>query len=141
MAKVTANGIEQQERLICVEKGYAGDSGEAMFDAKGEPLQRWKEIEQLLSEYEVDLERTKDMCGVLGDYGLLESFSMQATLDKGGAMQLAGMYRVDENKIGDLNASQLKNLVKKGIMGRIYAHLLSLENFTGLLERKAKASA
>ena len=141
MAKVTANGIEQQDRLICVEKGYAGDSGEAMFDAKGEPLQRWKEIEMLLSEYEVDLERTKEMCGVLGDYGLLESFSMQATLNKGGAMQLAGMYRVDENKLGELNASQLKNLVKKGIMGRVYAHLLSMENFTGLLERKSKAAA
>ena len=141
MAKVTANGIEQQERLICVEKGYAGDSGEAMFDAKGEPLARWKEIELLLSEYEVDLERTREMCAVLADYGLLESFNMQATLAKGGSMQLDGMYRVDENKVGELNASQLKNLVKKGIMGRIYAHLLSMENFNGLLERKFKAAA
>jgi hypothetical protein len=66
---------------------------------------------------------------------------MQATLNKGGAMQLAGMYRVDENKLGELNASQLKNLVKKGVMGRVYAHLLSLENFAGLLERKSKAAA
>jgi hypothetical protein len=36
-----------------------------------------------------------------------------------------------------LNASQLKNLAKKGILGRIYAHLLSLENFGRLLRRRA----
>jgi len=141
MARVTANGIEQQDRLICVEKEYAGPGGEAMFDDKGEPLQKWQEIERLLSEYEADLERSREMCGILGDYGLLESFTMQATLNKGGALQLAGMFRVDEKKIEDLNASQLKNLVKKGILGRIYAHLLSLENFSSLLERKAKAAA
>ena len=56
-------------------------------------------------------------------------------------MQLEGMYGDDENKVGELNASQLKNRVKKGIMGRIYAHLLSMENFNGLLERKFKAAA
>ena len=47
----------------------------------------------------------------------------------------------DEKKIEHLNSSQLKNLVKKGILGRIYAHLVSLENFTALLDRKAKAVA
>ncbi len=141
MARVTANGIEQQDRLICVEKEYASESGEAMFNDKGEPLQKWQEIERLLSEYEADLERSREMCGILGDYGLLESFTMQATPNKGAPLQLAGMFRVDEKKIEDLNSSQLKNLVKKGIMGRIFAHLLSLENFSNLLERKTKAAA
>ncbi|MBS0336640.1 MAG: SapC family protein [Proteobacteria bacterium] len=141
MARVTANGIEQRDRLICVEKAYVAESGESMFDSKGEPSARWKEIERLLSEYEADLERSRELCGILGDYGLLESFTMQATLNKGGPLQLAGMYRVDEKKIEDLNSSQLKNLVKKGVMGRIYAHLLSLDNFSNLLERKAKAAA
>jgi hypothetical protein len=140
MARVTANGIEQQDRLICIEKAYSGE-GEAMFNDKGEPLEKWKNIELLLSEYEADLERSREMCGLLGDYGLLESFTMQATMEKGGALQLAGMYRIDENKIGDLNSSQLKNLVKKGIIGRIYAHLLSLENFSDLLARKSKVAA
>jgi hypothetical protein len=141
MARVTANGIEQQDRLICVEKAYAGEGGESMFNSKGEPSEKWKEIERLLSEYEADLERSREMCGILGDYGLLESFTMQATLNNGGPLQLAGMYRVDEKKIEDLNSSQLKNLVKKGVMGRIYAHLLSLDNFSNLLERKARAAA
>jgi hypothetical protein len=65
---------------------------------------------------------------------------MQATLDKskgGAAMQLTGMHRVNEKSLENLNSAQLKNLVRKGFLARIYVHLLSLENFARLLERKA----
>ena len=51
------------------------------------------------------------------------------------------MHRVDEKRIEHLNASQFKNLAKKGILGRIYAHLLSLENFARLLERRRARAA
>jgi hypothetical protein len=141
MARVTLDKVEQQDRLICVEKEFADDTGEAMFDDKGQPLEKWKNIEKLLSEYEIDLERSREMCGILADYGLLEPFNMQATPSKGAPLQLTGMFRVDEKKIEHLNSSQLKNLVKKGVLGRIYAHLVSLENFTSLLDRKAKLAA
>jgi len=139
MTRVTVSGVEQNERLICVEETcIAGEGeGEAMFGANTEPLPRWTAIEKLLQEYEADLERVREMCGILADYGLLEPFAMQANLNAGGSMQLNGMYRVAESKLEFLNAGQLKNLVRKGIMGRIYLHLLSLENFASLLDRKA----
>jgi hypothetical protein len=143
MTKVTLDKVEQQNRLICVEKTHLDEAaGEAMFDAKGQPSAKWKEIERMLSEYEVDLERSREMCGILVDYGLLEPFTMQAKLNKGGdPMHLTGMHRVAEAKIEHLNASQLKNLVKKGILSRLYAHLLSLDNFARLLDRKAVKAA
>jgi hypothetical protein len=139
MAKVTLDKVAQQNRLICVEKAHLDEkAGEAMFDDKGQPLEKWKEIERLLTEYEVDLERSSEMCAILADYALLEPFTMQATFAKGGgAMHLTGMHRVAEGKIEHLNASQLRNLVKKGVLGRIYAHLLSLDNFARLLDRRA----
>jgi hypothetical protein len=49
------------------------------------------------------------MCAILGDYGLLEPFTMQATLNKdkgGGAMHLTGMHRVNEKNLENLNAAQ-----------------------------------
>jgi hypothetical protein len=139
MTTVTLDKVVQQNRLICVEKSHIDDkNGEAMFDAKGQPMPKWKEIEALLTEYEVDLERSREMCGILGDYGLLEPFTMQARFNSGDEpVRLTGMHRVAETKIEHLNASQLKNLVKKGILARVYAHLLSLDNFAKLLDRKA----
>jgi len=143
MAKVTLDKVEQQNRLICVEAEHVeGEGGEPMFDDKAQPVEKWKAIERLLTEYEADLERSRELCAILADYGLLEPFTMQATLNKGGgAMHLTGMHRASEKKIEALNAAQLKNLLKKGILGRIYAHLLSLENFARLLERRVARAA
>ncbi len=138
MARVKLNQVEQQNRMICVEKAHLDESaGEAMFDAQGSPSAKWQDMQRLLAEYEADLERGRELCAILADYALLEPFTLQAKPNKGGPVQLTGMHRVDEKKIEHLNTSQFKNLAKKGILGRIYAHLLSLDNFSRLLERKA----
>jgi SapC len=138
MARVKVQHAERNDRLICVEKAHLDDAqGEALFDDQGEPLDKWRDLQRLLVEYEADLERGRELCAILADYALLQPFSMQANLQQGGQMQLTGMHRVEEARIGHLNVSQFKNLAKKGILGRIYAHLLSLENFTRLLQRKS----
>jgi len=142
MARVTLDSVEQAARLICVEKSCIakdGEDGERMFDDAGGPLEHWRPIHKLLNEYEADLERSQEMCAILADYMLLEPFTLQAVLNNGGAMNLGGMYRVEEKKLEFLNAAQHRNLIKKGIMGRVYAHLLSLDNFARLLKRKADA--
>ena len=141
MAKMTLNNVQQKDHLICVEKEFVDERGEAMFGAGGQPSAKWSQIERLLSEYEADLERSREMCAILGDYGLLEPFTMQANLNKGGAMHLTGMHRVSEKNLENLNAAQLKNLLRKGYLARIYLHLLSLENFARLLDRRTAAAA
>ena len=50
------------------------------------------------------------------------------------------MYRISEAKLAELDGAVLKDLVQKGVLGRIYTHLLSLENFQRLLARRAAAA-
>ena len=139
MAQVRVQDKVQENRLICVEKSFLDDAGEALFDDAGKALARWENIQRLLTEFEADLERTREACSILSDYALLEPFSMQATPKDGGgaAVQLTGMHRVSEAKLNELNANQLKNLMRKGILPRAYLHLVSIENFARLLERRA----
>jgi SapC len=138
MAKVSLDQVEQQNRMICVEKTAVDAEGaEAVFDEKGEPTAKWRDLQRLLADFEADLERGRELCAALADYALFEPITLQATLNQGGKLQLTGMHRVDEKKIEHLNESQFKNLAKRGILGRIYAHLLSLENFSRLPERRA----
>ena len=139
MARVTLDGQEQADRLVCIEEAFVSESGETLFDAAGNALPRWTNVGKLLEEYERDLERTREMCGILGDFGLLEPFALQAVLTGAAPVNLAGMYRVEEKRLENLNAAQQKTLIRKGVMGRIYAHLISLENFARLLNRKATA--
>jgi hypothetical protein len=140
MARVTLDAQEQADRLTCVEKDFLPDNegeGELMFDESGNALPAWQPIAQLLEEYERDLERTREMSNILRDYALFEPFTLQATLKDSGPLNLTGMYRIDEHKLESLNAAQLRNLMKKGILGRIYAHLISIDGFGHLLARKA----
>jgi len=44
-------------------------------------------------------------------------------------------------KLNELNANQLKNLMRKGVLARAYLHLVSLDNFARLLERRAARGA
>jgi len=77
MSRVTLDSVEQADRLVCVEKSFLADDGERMFDDAGAPLERWRPLDQLLNEYEADLERSKEMCAILADYALLEPFTLQ----------------------------------------------------------------
>ena len=139
MTRVTVDGKEQAERVACVEKRALSDQGEALFDGKGEPLPAWEERRKLLFEYESDLLRCEEMCRELSRLQLVETFTVQAVPNQGARVSLTGMYRVAEQKLADLPADKLKELAQKGVLSRIYAHLISLANFGRLLDRRAAA--
>jgi hypothetical protein len=62
---------------------------------------------------------------------------MQAAPNGGDPFELTGMYRVAEAKLAELDGAELKEFARTGILARIFAHLLSLENFQRLLGRRA----
>ncbi|HET9662773.1 MAG TPA: SapC family protein [Burkholderiales bacterium] len=141
MSRVSVNGAEQAERIACVEKSAIDNAGEALFDAKGEPLPLWTERRKLLFEYEADLARTDEMTRALGALNLLEPFTMQAVPKQGTPLALTGLHRVSEQKLHDLPAEKLKELAQSGRLARVYAHLISLHNFARLLDRRARMLA
>jgi hypothetical protein len=137
MTRVMVDGNEAPERVACVEKRAINDKGERLFDDKGGATPEWENRQKLLFEYEADLTRTEEMCRLLVQHQLLEPFTMQATPNQGEPIQLTGMFRVAEEKLGQLDAAVLKDLVQKGVLPRLYAHLMSLDNFQRLLARSA----
>ena len=139
MTRVTVDGKEQPERIACVEKRAINDKGEALYNAKGEPLPAWEERRKLLFEYEADLVRSDEMARTLASLALLETFTMQAVPNEGEPLAMTGMYRVAEQKLTELAPDTMKDLVQKGILARVYAHLISLGNFGRLLDRRTAA--
>jgi hypothetical protein len=139
ISKLYVDGAPRSERVVCVAKAYLDEGGVALFDAQGRASARWQAIEQLLAGYEADLDRTAGMCAALARLGILAPFRMQVVEDNRPAVTLHGMYRVEEARLADLRPASHKVLVTKGMMGAIYAHLHSLQNFSRLYER-AKAA-
>lgn len=141
MTRVTVDGKEQSERIACVEKRAVNAKGEALYDSKGEPLPVWDHLRKLLFEFEADLGRTEDLCRKLHELHLLETFTAQIAPQNEPPIALTGMYRISEEKLHALPAGTLQELARNGMLSRIYAHLLSLDNFQRLLDRRAKLRA
>src|SRR5688572_2271265 len=141
MTKVTVDGREQAERVACVEKRAISDKGDALYDPNGAPLPVWEERQKLLFEYEQDLLRSEEMCKAAAQLQLFEPFTMQAVPNEGTPVAMTGMHRIAEQKLGELPADKVKELTQTGILARIYAHLISLNNFGRLLDRRTAATA
>lgn len=137
MTRVTVDGREQAERVACVETRSLSEQGEALFGAGGEALPAWEERRKLLFEYEADLVRSEELCRELARLELLETFTVQAVPNQGVPLSLTGLYRVAEARLVELAPEKLKELAQKGILARVYAHLVSLANFGRLLDRRA----
>jgi hypothetical protein len=137
MATITVDGKMREERLVCVEKNAVRDEGERLVDDAGKALPDWEQQQKLLFEFEADLVRTNELCATLASYGLLEPFTMQARPNEGAPISVAGMGRVNEQKLAALEPEQVKTLMSRGYLGAIYAHLMSLGNFQRLLARRA----
>jgi hypothetical protein len=110
-----------------------------LFDASGNPTPRWQDAERLLAEFEADLDRTAQVCAALARLRLLEPFAIQVLAEDRTQVKLDGMHRVSEARLRDLKAASHKMLVAKDVMGLVYAHLHSLENFTRLAARRKQA--
>jgi SapC len=140
MTRVTVDGREQAERVACVEKRAISDKGDALYDKQGKPLPVWEERQKLLFDYESDLLRSEEMCRIVAQLQLFEPFKMQAVPNEGTPLAMTGMHRIAEPKLSALVPETVKELIQNGVLARIYAHLISLNNFGRLLDRRVGAA-
>jgi len=138
MTRMIVGGEKSTKRLAGVEKGAISNKGERLFDDGGEPLPDWARRQKLLFEYESDLVRTEEMCKLLVEHDLLEQFTVRISQTSSQSVQLTGLYRVSEMKLHALPPTVFRQLVQRGVLGRIYAHLLSLDNFNRLEARRER---
>ncbi|MEM1410992.1 MAG: SapC family protein [Pseudomonadota bacterium] len=80
--------------------------------------------------------RAKAFYELLDEYGLLESFVLDAQLDDGSEHRLSGFHAIREEGVRKLNAEQLKDLNDRGYLEAIYMAIASQSHLADLMERK-----
>ena len=131
---------QENDRLICVEEAALDSQSPPLFDAEGRATDQWKKIEKFIFDMETARKHTDRTVHRLRELDLLEAFEAQAVLRSGGEFRLRSMFRVSEERLNALSGDIIKELMNKGDLSRIYAHLMSLDNFRALLERSANRS-
>lgn len=126
------------ERMICVDPDAVDpEEGRAMFNDLGEPLPHWAMLQRMLHEYEDNLTLTQDMCDRFSRLDLLEPFTMRAELVGGFTLAMENLYRVNRERLLELELKDLRDLLSRGYLDHIYGHLFSQENFQRLLGRRS----
>jgi hypothetical protein len=123
-------------RVICVDPRAVVETGDPLFDPSGAPLPHWTAFERVLNDYENELRRAHDLGATLDRLGVLAPFSLRADLSIGVTLSLNDLYRVDRDKLAALDVQALRDLIAKGQMESVYAHMLSQDNFLRLISRR-----
>ncbi len=125
---------EPEKSLVCVDPSGLEANDKPFLDARGEPTAAWKDAERLVNDMEAARRQTVSMLRTLAGLDILEPFEAHAVAKRGGSIRLANMHRISEAKLNALPEKQLRQLMSKGFLSRIYAHLMSLDNFQQLLD-------
>jgi hypothetical protein len=129
------------DALICVDESGLDAAAPALFDADGKATDAFRPYETLVREMEGASNQTARLIESLTMHNLLMPFEAHAFPKQGGDLHLTGMFRVDENRLNALEGKVIKGMMKRGELSRIYAHLMSLDNFKFLLDRSAARRA
>lgn len=135
---ITSDGADGA-LTICFDEAFDGfnrEGGAPLFD-DGRPAPKLQEIQAFLSDYLQQLQRTEQFGAMLAQSGLLTQINAQANLNDGRAYTLNGMLVVDEQKLAQLPDTDIVKLFRSGQLALIQAHLLSLRNLGGLIDRKS----
>lgn len=119
--------------LVCVDPAGLDATPPHLFDARGEPGAWWQARLRLIEEFDEAQTQTLAFCRTVEALGVLEAFEADLNPDSGQRVRLTGTWRVDEDALRALPGERLAALVRDGTLPRIYAHLMSLDNYTRLL--------
>ena len=128
------------QKTVCIDQAYSGFNdtvGEPLFDADGANTVFFQNALDFLNQYQVENLRTAQFCKRLQDSGILVQMNAKADLFDGSSFSLNGLLIVDEKKMLALGDREALELFRAGELSWIYAHLMSLANLNGLVERLA----
>lgn len=138
MTVVTQAGHDDRY-VLCVDEGAehfgaAGEEGEALFDGD-EPSALTKRALQFCSLFEQQAQTTRKIGQALTDSGLLQDNDATVTLRSGQKVALRGFRVIDLKAFEALSDDALLALRHAGALPVIYAHLMSVLNWSALAGR------
>ena len=134
----------EQRAVLTIDIGWSGLSqteGLPLFDEAGEPSQHLQSMHKQLEHIELEVQRTRELGNLLVAKDLLREMRFDAELPDGEKLKVDGFFAVEEKLLTKLSDADLVAMHRSGVMGLIYAHLVSLGNLRKLVQWRAEGAA
>lgn len=120
----------REDRILCVDEasGLISDTGgESFFDEQGKVSQSLRDVMSFLSQVEQNRAVTEQAVSALAAAGLVVHWPLKVKVGE-EEKPIAGLYRVDELGLGNLDDEAFLKLRKANALPVLYAQLLSMAN-------------
>ncbi|WP_394133215.1 SapC family protein [Shewanella maritima] len=136
---VHEDGVEQQQRVIHIDMDNPRvntSEGEALFYEFGGNTPYLDEVGDMLEVIHQGLVDSQSFAEILIANELLESFTLEVTLDDASQNQMLGFYTINEDKLASLDDNVISQLHQQGYLQAIYMCLASHSNVRNLMDVK-----
>ncbi|MCF8178958.1 MAG: SapC family protein [Sulfuritalea sp.] len=133
----------QGELLVCIDETspcFDTEVGEPLF-VDGGPTGQLEHARKFLEEFHRATAATEALGRRLETLGLLRQADSLAQLNDGRSFRLNGLNVIDEAKLQNLDREVIHELFSEGSLALIFAHILSLGNLGGLVDRMSLRDA
>ena len=130
-------GAEGDDFTVFLDEAYEGfgsEEGERLFKEDGSDSEMLANAVGFLGEFQQHVARTRWFMDQLRKHDLLEPRNIRLQKD-GSSINLNGLFVVNEEKLRQLDEKTAHEFLREGVLGWIYAHLLSLPNVERLAQR------
>ncbi|MDI9409863.1 MAG: SapC family protein [Candidatus Pacebacteria bacterium] len=134
--------ITNDDGVVAIDTDYVGTkgTGEAFFDAEGKNSPALENALKFLTEFQIEVGRTRALMAKLAKYDLLQDWDIQAVAPNGEGFKFQGLKIVNEKKLMEMKQEEVFDLFPTAELFWISAHLVSLGNVARLLMRVAPAN-
>ena len=136
-------GQEGDDFAVFLDEGYEGfnaSEGDRLFNEDGSDTEMLTRAVGFLGEFQQHVARTRWFMDQLRKHDLLEPRNI--SMRKGGpdnqdghVINLNGLFVVNEEKLRQLDEKTAHEFLREGVLGWIYAHLISMNNLDRLGQR------
>lgn len=133
--------VSAQHQVVCVDGGFAGllgEGGERLFTDEGEPAEALERVVAFVSDYADAAAQTAVFTAELKALDLFQTINIEIRSPDGANSSFAGFSAISQERLDALPDEAWLSLRRKGYLGPIYAHIISLTNFALLGERAQK---
>lgn len=139
MARVDANG---DQTAVCFDEQWEAfqPDGERLFSDQGEPTELLQNLLKFLESFEAEVERTRQVCQVLDEAGVLEPMRFEAEVPGRPKLEVEGFLAVNHEKLQQLPDAKVVELHRAGLLQLLEMHRLSLGNMARLAQKRSAAA-
>lgn len=133
------DGVQKTRRVIHIDLDSPRvnrERGEALFLEYGGNSPYLDRVSDMLEAIHQGIEQGEKFVRMLQVHGLLESFTLEITLNNGESNQLKGFYTINEEQLRGLSAEDLGELHGAGFLEAIYMVMASQSQMRRLIDEK-----